>query len=56
MFVPGHPERMAITQPRVARNELPWVSHPMNQTLKGFYHRWRKKMRSNPFRVVPEAR
>jgi hypothetical protein len=21
----SHPERMAVTQPRVARNELPWV-------------------------------
>src|SRR5689334_2602799 len=29
---------MQITQPRVARNELPWVSHTKtNLTLKGFY-------------------
>src|SRR6266704_1329440 len=25
-----HPERMEITQPRVARNELPWVGGPLN--------------------------
>ena len=25
-----YPERMEITQPRVARNELPWVGGPLN--------------------------
>ena len=29
-----HPERMKITQPRVARNELPWVKKSKRPTLK----------------------
>ena len=34
-FGPLHPERMEISQPRVARNELPWVRFPGEPTLKG---------------------
>ena len=30
-----HPERMEITQTRVARNELPWVSGFNSPSLKG---------------------
>jgi len=36
-----HPERMEITQPRVARNELPWESAPKHpnpeRALKGLH-------------------
>jgi len=30
-------ERIGIIQPRVARNELPWVSEKVSATLKGLY-------------------
>src|SRR6266446_2273929 len=32
-----HPERMEITQPRVARNELPWDNSSNVPTLKGLH-------------------
>ena len=44
-----HPERMEITQPRVARNELPWVGGPLNlnpeRVLSKTLNRYRREER-----------